>query len=83
MSRIEEVDEAHAPQSQGAQAPSVSAHIPEHPFKNAKDTAYMPPSAKNVGAQDKAPSVPYKHTDPAYRTLPPVHDTAIAASVFQ
>ena len=37
----------------------------------------------NVGAQNKAPSAPYKCTDPAYRTLPPVHDPAIAVSVFQ
>ena len=37
----------------------------------------------NVGAQNKVPSVPYKHADPAYRTLPPVHDLAIAASIFQ
>ena len=43
----------------------------------------MPPSTKNVGAQDKAPSVPYKHADHAYRTLPPVHNPAIAASFFQ
>ena len=37
----------------------------------------------DVGAQNKAPSAPYKCADPAYRTLPPVHDSAIAASVFQ
>ena len=72
-----------APQSQGAQAPLVPAHVTEHPLKNAKNAAYMLPSTKNVGAQDKAPSVPYKCTDPANRTLPLVHDPAIAASVFQ
>ena len=65
------------PQSQGGQAPPVPAHVTEHPFKNVKDAAYMPPSTKNVGAQDKAPSVPYKHANPAYRTLPPVHNPEI------
>ena len=79
--RIEEIDDARAPQSQGAQAPLVFAHITKHPFKNAKDAAYMPPSTKNVGAQDKAPPVPYKCADPG--TLPLVHDPAIVASVFQ
>ena len=32
MPRIEEIDDAHAPQSQGGQAPPVPAHITEHPF---------------------------------------------------
>ena len=85
MPRIEEVDELHVPQSQtqGTQAAPVPAHATGHPFRNAKDTAYMPPSTKNVGAQDKAPSVPYKCADHAYRTLSLIHDPAIAASVFQ
>ena len=71
------------PQSQGGQAPPVPAHVTEHPFKNVKDTTYMPPSTKNVGAQDKAPSVPYKCADPAYRMLPLVYNPAIATAIFQ
>ena len=61
----------------------MPAHAPEHPFRNAKDAAYTPPSTKNVGAQDKPLPAPYKRADPAYRTLPPVHSPDIATSVFQ
>ena len=84
MPRIEEVDELCAPQNQtqGTQAAPVPAHATEHLLRNAKDAAYMPPSTENVRAQDKAPSVPYKHANPAYRILPLVHDPAITASVF-
>ena len=83
--RIEEVNESRTPQSQTqvAQATPVPAKTPEHPFRSAKDAAYAPPGTKNVGAQDKAPSASSKRADPAYRTLPPVHDSAIATSVFQ
>jgi hypothetical protein len=84
-SRIEEIEELRPPQHQGQKAPEapVPARAPEHPFRNAKDAVYTPPSTKNIGAQDKAPSNPFKRTDPAYKTLPPVHDPAIATSVFQ
>jgi Aspartyl protease len=84
-SRIEEVIEPPASQSQPqeVQEVPVPARAPEHPFRYAKDASYTPPSTKNVGAQDKVPSAPYKRADPAYRTLPPIHDPAIAATVFQ
>ena len=83
--RIEEVDEPRTPhsQTQVAQEAPAPAHAPEHPFRNIKDTAYTLPGTKNVGAQDKTPAAPYKHADPAYRTLPPIHDSAITTSVFQ
>ena len=66
------------PQKDPAPAPTS-----EYSFRNAKNAAYTPPSTMNVGTQSKVPSAPYKHADPAYRTLPPVHDPAIAALVFQ
>ena len=81
--RIKEVEELSAPPGQAPQKDPAPALTSEHPFRNAKNAAYTPPSTMNVGAQNKAPSAPYKHADPAYRTLPPVHDPAIAASVFQ
>jgi hypothetical protein len=57
--------------------------LPEHPYRHAKDAAYTPPTNRNVGAQDKGtPAVP-KKTEPAYRTLPPIHDPAIAATVYK
>ena len=77
--RIEEVEEPSAPQRNQ----EFHARTQEHPFRSAKDAAYTPPSSKNVGAQDKTPSVPYKKAEPAYKTLPPVHSPAITASVSQ
>lgn len=56
--------------------------LPEHPFQKAKDAAYAPPAERNVGAPVKAPPVVRKN-DPAYRTLPPVHDPSIAADVYK
>ena len=81
--RINEVEEPSMPQPQGNQEFSIHARNQEHPFRNAKDAAYTPPSTKNIGAHDKTPSVPYKKAEPAYKTLPSVHSPAIAASVFQ
>ena len=71
------------PQPQGNQEFPTHVCNQEHPFRNAKDVAYTPPSTKNIGAHDKTPTVPYKKAEPGYRTLPPVHSPAIAASVFQ
>ena len=58
--------------------PSVE---PEHPFRNAKDAAYAPPNARNVGAPIKPPQT--KAAVPAYRTQPPIYDAAIATEVFK
>lgn len=61
----------------------ISAPIiaPELPFASAKDAAYAPPTARNVGAPVKIP--PIKAAVPAYRTLPPIHDAAIAVDVYK
>jgi hypothetical protein len=59
-------------------SPSVEA---EHPFHLAKDAAYAPPASRNVGVQNKIPFP--KAAAPAYKTLPPVHDPAIATAVFK
>jgi hypothetical protein len=53
----------------------------EHPFRNASDAAYAPPTDRNVGAQAK---VPFSKTDaPAYKTLPPIYDASIAGEVYK
>ena len=62
--------------------PSQPINAPEHPFRNAKDAAYAPPSERNIGAPVKAPVVS-KKADPAYKTLPPVHDPSIATDVYK
>jgi len=55
---------------------------PEHPYRNAKDAAYAPPANRNVGAPFKAPPVGKKN-EPAYKTLPAVHDPTIAVDVYK
>jgi hypothetical protein len=54
---------------------------PEHPYRNAKDASYAPPTARNVGAPVKIPVV--KTAAPAYKTLPPVHEASIALDVYK
>jgi len=53
---------------------------PEHPFHNAQDATYIPPQDPNVGALPK-PSAP-KKSEPAYRTLPPIHNQSITTDVY-
>ena len=52
----------------------------EHPYRQARDAAYIPPTTRNVGAIDKTPN---KRAEPAYKTLPPIHDPNIAATVYK
>jgi hypothetical protein len=91
-SRIEKVEDEEAPprrQQRFTEDPPVIipavqlAVLPKHPYRSAKDAAYIPPTSKNVGAQDKGtPAVPRRH-EPAYKTLPPIHDPTIAAEVYK
>ena len=71
-----------APTATEPTAVSQPIIAPEHPYQNAKDAAYAPPTTRNVGAPVKAPANS-KRSDPAYKTLPPVHDPAIAAEVYK
>jgi hypothetical protein len=54
---------------------------PEHPFRDAQDATYAPPASRNVGVAPKLPAA--KTAAPAYKTLPPIHDTTIAAEVYK
>ena len=57
---------------------------PEHPYRQAKDAAYAPPTARNVGGIIKVPvAKPTAATVPAYKTLPPVHEASIAVDVYK
>ena len=89
--RIEEVeDEEDTRQVVSKKAPTVSEPIaatqapivPEHPYQSAKDAAYAPPANRNVGAPFKAPAIA-RRPDPAYKTLPPIHDPSIAVEVYK
>jgi hypothetical protein len=54
---------------------------PTHPYQNAKDATYAPPTDRNVGAQVKVPFT--KAAVPAYKSYPPVHEAAIAVDVYK
>jgi len=82
----------HEPHSQSVEPnPSTSSKEkqpevpkPEHPFRNAKEAVYIPPQTRNVGAPVKIPEqTASKRTEPAYRTLPSIHNSKIATDVYQ
>ena len=54
----------------------------EHPYRAAKDATYVPPIARNVGAPAKAPYQP-RRFEPAYKSLPSIHDPKIAEDVYK
>jgi hypothetical protein len=56
--------------------------MPEHPFRNARDATYAPPQPRNVGVPEKMVQ-PATRSDPAYRTLPAIHDPSIASKVYK
>jgi hypothetical protein len=55
---------------------------PEHPFRNAKDATYAPPQLRNIGAPAKPAQPVAKKPEPAYRTLPAIHDPSIANTIY-
>lgn len=61
----------------------VIEQVPEHPFRHAKDAIYVPPQTRNLGAPFKPNNNSNKKHEPAYRTLPPIHNTNIANTVYQ
>src|SRR5271163_5115927 len=46
----------------------------------ARDAAYSPPVNRNVAAK---PNQNFKRPEPVYKTLPPIHDSTIAANVYK
>ena len=79
---ISESDQPHATSEPPTSAPAIPFEPkgPEHPFRNAQDATYIPPQDRNVGAIPK-PNAP-KKPEPAYRTLPPIHEQSIATDVY-
>ena len=53
----------------------------ENPYQKAKDAIYASPDSHNMVGPVKVPLV--KSAAPAYKTLPPVHDSAIALDIFK
>ena len=82
-SRIEEVADDEGTPTQEITAPEDQPNmIPEHLYCNARDAVYIPLTTQNVGIQAKPPVVP-RQNEPIYRTLPPIHDPAIANNVYK
>src|SRR6202522_3976698 len=54
--------------------------IPAQPYRSDRSPAYAPPVDRNFGIQDKPNKK--KLAEPAYKTLPPVHDPTIAEKVY-
>ena len=52
---------------------------PEHLFHSVEDAMYAPPQSRNVGALEK---VLARKTEPAYRTMPAIHDLKIAVDIY-
>ena len=88
-SMIEEVpdkDTTQLPKETPKENSSTSTQLinaPEHPFQLAKDTTYSPPVTKNVGAQDEPIAPSNKKSEPAYKTLPLIHDPLITEDVYR
>lgn len=64
------------------QAPQPQANQ-EHPFRGAKDASYIPAINKPINTPVTAPQTYQRKQEAAYRTLPPIHDAAIATDVFK
>ena len=84
-SRIKEVPDKDAtqPLKETPSASTQPANIPGHPFWLAKDTSDSPPVTKNVGAQDKLIAPTNKKPEPAYKTLPLIHNPLIAEDTYK
>jgi hypothetical protein len=74
QSKVEEVVE---------ETPAHTQETPEHPFGKAKDAVYILPVERNVGIKDKTTPTVTKKPKPAYRTLPPIYNPAIAVNVLK
>lgn len=68
------------PVPEPAKTPQIEEE-PEHPYRNARDAAYAPPVARNVGAAVKTP--PVKVNVPAYKSIPSIYSSDIATDVYK
>ena len=77
-------DETPVPPIAPAQPNRVAevANDPIHPFRRAPDATYAPPQNRNIAAPFRAAQPTSKRPDPAYKTLPPIHDPQITSTVY-
>src|ERR1700678_3915735 len=60
--------------------PNSRPTAPAQPYQSARNVAYAPPADRNFAAQYKPNKE--KQAEPAYKTLPPVHEPTIAEHVY-
>src|SRR6202522_50009 len=60
--------------------PNSRPTAPAQPYQSARNIAYAPPADRNFAAQYKPNKE--KQAEPAYKTLPPVHEPTIAENVY-
>src|ERR1700678_936264 len=71
---------ATVPKPPTVSIPNSRPTVPAQPYQSAKSPAYAPPADRNFGMQDKPNKK--KLAEPAYKTLPPVHEPTIAENVY-
>ena len=71
--------EATQPVQNAAEPSQLVPNATEHPFRGAKDASYVPATTKSTGVQQTG----NKKQEPAFRTLPPVPDAAIASDMYK
>lgn len=80
----QEKQPAPQPDASPSQETQESSHPhpepPVHPYANAADATYVPPTNRNFAAAPKPP--PAKKNEPAYKTFPPVYDGKVATDVY-
>jgi hypothetical protein len=65
------------------ETPAHTQEALEHPFRKSKDAVYIPPAEKNVRIKDKTTLTITKKPEPAYCTLPLIHDPAMAVNILK
>src|ERR1700678_2120309 len=71
---------ATVPKPPTVSIPNSRPTVPAQPYQSARNIAYAPPADRNFAAQYKPNKE--KPAEPAYKTLPPVHEPTIAEHVY-
>src|ERR1700678_2325137 len=71
---------AAVPKPPTVSIPNSQPTVPAQPYQSARNIAYAPPVDRNFAAQYKPNKE--KPAEPAYKTLPPVHEPTIAENVY-
>ncbi|OSC96520.1 hypothetical protein PYCCODRAFT_1355960, partial [Trametes coccinea BRFM310] len=75
---------SHAPVTASAPSSPPPGSV-EHPFRNARDATYAPPTQRNFGLPPTPakPAIPPRKNEAAYKSLVPIYDPKHAENVFK